>query len=126
MVAKTQAQASTALDTLKLWIAVAMLGGGVLAFYWFGGISVLYRALALVGVAVAALGLAYTTDKGQRAWAFAQDARTELRRVVWPTRTETMQTTLIVLVVVILVGIFLWLLDMLLQWAFGAITGVGG
>jgi preprotein translocase subunit SecE len=46
--------------------------------------------------------------------------------VVWPTRVETMQTTLIVLLIVLLVGIFLWLLDMLLQWGFGAITGVGG
>ena len=126
MVAKTQTQEGTALDTLKLWLAIALLGGGVFAFYWFGGVSVLYRALGLIAVAVMAVGLAYTTDKGRRAWAFAQDSRNELRRVVWPTRTEAMQTTLIVLLVVLLVGIFLWLLDMFLQWGFSAITGVGG
>jgi len=98
----------------------------VFGFYSLDDVSVLYRALGLVGIALASVALAYTTDKGRRAWVFAQDARTELRRVVWPTRVETMQTTLIVLLIVLLVGIFLWLLDMLLQWGFGAITGVGG
>ncbi len=125
MAAKAQTQES-GLDTLKLWSAILLLGAGVFGFYSFDDVSVLYRALGLVGIALASVALAYTTDKGQRAWVFAQDARTELRRVVWPTRTETMQTTLIVLLVVLLVGIFLWLLDMLLQWGFGAITGVGG
>ncbi len=125
MVAKTQTQEGP-LDTAKLWLAIALVAAGVFGFYTLGEISVLYRALALVGVALVALGIAYTTGKGRRAWRFAQDARTELRRVVWPTRTETMQTTLIVLLIVLLVGIFLWLLDMFLQWGFGAITGVGG
>jgi preprotein translocase subunit SecE len=125
MAAKAQTQES-GLDTLKLWVAVLLLGAGVFGFYSLDDVSVLYRALGLVGIALAAVALAYTTDKGRRAWVFAQDARTELRRVVWPTRVETMQTTLIVLLIVLLVGVFLWLLDMLLQWGFGAITGVGG
>ena len=125
MVAKAETQGSW-FDTLKLWIALALLGGGVAAFYWFADQSPLYRALGLVVVAAAALGLAYTTAPGRRLWGFMQDARTELRKVVWPTRTEAMQTTLIVLLVVLLVGVFLWLLDMLLQWGFGVITGVGG
>ncbi|WP_067564295.1 preprotein translocase subunit SecE [Halofilum ochraceum] len=125
MAAKAQTQES-GLDTLKLWVAILLLGAGVFGFYSLDDVSVLYRALGLVGIALAAVALAYTTDKGRRAWVFAQDARTELRRVVWPTRTETVQTTLIVLLIVLLVGIFLWLLDMLLQWGFGAITGVGG
>ena len=125
MAAKAQTQES-GLDTLKLWVAILLLGAGVFGFYSLEDVSVLYRALGLVGIALAAVAIAYTTDKGRRAWVFAQDARTELRRVVWPTRVETMQTTLIVLLIVLLVGIFLWLLDMLLQWGFGAITGVGG
>ena len=125
MVAKTQTDEGP-LDALKLGAAIALLGAGVVVFYWFDHISVLYRALGLVGIALVAIAIAYTTGKGQRAWRFAQDARTELRRVVWPTRVEAMQTTLIVLLIVALVGVFLWLLDMLLQWGFGAITGVGG
>ena len=124
MVAKTDTQSST-VDTLKLGVAVALLGAGVVAFYWFDQASVLYRALGLVAVAVVGLAIAYTSEPGRRLWHFAQDSRTELRRVVWPTRTEAVQTTLIVLVIVFLVGIFLWLLDMLLRWGFGLITGVG-
>ena len=57
---------------------------------------------------------------------FISGANTEVRRVVWPTRAETLQTTLAVLVVVLLVGIFLWLLDMLLLWAVQLLTGQGG
>jgi preprotein translocase subunit SecE len=125
MVAKAESQGSW-LDTLKLWAAVVLLAAGVVAFYWFGDYSVFYRAVGLVAVAVVAVGIGYTTAPGRRLWRFFQDARTELRKVVWPTRRETLQTTLIVLVVVALVGVFLWLLDMLLQWGFGVITGVGG
>ena len=120
----TDTQGST-LDTLKLWVAVALLAAGVFGFYWLGETPVLYRALGLVAIAVVGLAVAYTTEPGRRLWHFAQDARTELRRVVWPTRTEAIQTTLIVLVIVFLVGIFLWLLDMLLRWGFGLVTGVG-
>ncbi len=124
MVAKAETQ-GTWLDTLKLGVALALLAGGVFAFYWFGEISQLYRAVALIAVAVVALAVAYSSEPGHRAWSFMQNARIELRKVVWPTRTEAVQTTLIVLVVVVLVGIFLWLLDMLLSWGYGAITGVG-
>lgn len=125
MVAKAETQGSW-LDTLKLGVAIALLAGGVFAFYWLGDVSQLYRALGLIAVAVVAVAIAYTTDQGQRAWAFAQNARIELRKVVWPTRQEALQTTLIVLLVVLLVGVFLWLLDMVLQWGYGAITGIGG
>jgi preprotein translocase subunit SecE len=64
-----------------------------------------------------ALGVVYTTATGQRAWGFIRESRVELRKMVWPTRGETVQTTLAVFVMVLVVGIFLWLLDMLLGWA---------
>ena len=124
MVAKADRQSSL-VDSLKLWFAVLLLAAGVYGFYWFGDVSLLYRALAMVAVAVVAGAVAYTSSTGRRAWAFMQDSRTELRKVVWPTRTEAMQTTLIVLLVVLLVGVFLWVLDMFLQWGFTTITGVG-
>jgi len=125
MVANAQTQGVTR-DTLKLWAAAGLVAAAVVGFYWLDDVSILYRALGLLGVVIAAAALAYTTEPGRRGWAFAQDARTELRRVVWPTRTETLQTTLIVMVIVALIGVFLWLLDMLLQWGFATITGVGG
>ena len=57
-----------------------------------------------------------TSRQGQALWGFMQDARTETRKVVWPTRQETVRTTLLVFVVVTLVAVFLWLLDILLGW----------
>lgn len=113
------------LDPIKIAFAVGLVAVGVVGFYLYSDESLLYRVLALVALAAMAAGVMYTTDVGQRTWRFAQDARVELRKVVWPTRTEATQTTLIVIAVVILIGVFLWLLDTLFQWAFGAITGIG-
>ena len=81
-------------------------------------------AMAILAVAGVAVAIVYQTDLGRRAWSFVQDSRTEVRKVVWPTRAETVQTTLIVMALVLLVGIFLWLLDMLLAWGFQTLTGV--
>ena len=115
MATKSETQVST-LDTVKLAIAVILLAVGVGAFYHYSDQSQLYRVLGLLAIAAAAVALALTTAKGRTLWVFLQDARTEVRKMVWPNRTETVQTTLVVLVVVVLVGIFLWLLDMLLGW----------
>ena len=115
MVTKTETQVP-ALDTIKLAIAVALLAAGVGAYYLYSDQSQFYRVLGLLAVTAAAVALALTTAKGRSLWVFLQDARTEVRKMVWPNRTETVQTTLVVLVVVVLVGIFLWLLDMLLGW----------
>lgn len=113
------------MDALKIAFALGLVGIGVVGFYIYADESLLYRVLGLVALAGMAAGVMYTTALGQRTWNFAQDARVELRKVVWPTRTEATQTTLIVIAVVILVGIFLWLLDTIFQWAFGLITGIG-
>ena len=71
------------------------------------------------------IGVTMTSIQGQRLWAFIQGSRVEIRKVVWPTRAETLQTTLAVLLMVLLVGIFLWLLDMFLLWAIQILTGQG-
>ncbi len=126
MVARAEAQESSKLDILKFLIAIALLIGGVVQFYYFEEESQLYRVLALLGFVVFAMGVVYTTRLGHNLWLFARDARTEVRKVVWPTRQETMQTTLMVIIVVILVGIMLWLIDMVLRWAVLVLTGQGG
>ena len=78
--------------------------------------------VAVVGVAV---GLVLWTDLGGRFASFSRESRVELRKVVWPTRQETVQITLIVLVLVFLIGLFLWLVDSLLFWGVQMITGQG-
>jgi preprotein translocase subunit SecE len=113
-------------DTAKLVLASAALVGGVVAYYWFEDASIVLRVLAvMVGVAAAA-GLVFWTRQGKDLWQFIQGSRVELRKVVWPTRQETQQTTLMVVVFVLVFGIFFWLLDMALLTITRAITGQGG
>ena len=126
MVARTETQETGKLDSFKLVIAIALLIGGIVQFYYFEGESLLYRVLGLLAFIAVAGGVVFTTRMGQGLWVFARDARAEVRKVVWPTRQETMQTTLMVIVMVILVGIMLWLMDMFLRWAVLVLTGQGG
>jgi len=125
MAAKTEAQGSP-LDTAKLAVAALVLAGAVVAFYWYGEQPLALRVAGLLAVAAVSAGIASQTAVGRRAWQFLGEARAEVRKVVWPTRQETLQTTLAVLLMVLLMGIFLWLLDMLLLWAVKLLTGQGG
>ena len=109
-------QTGGGLDTVKLFVALALLIAGVMAFYYYAAESTLIRVVGLLAVAGVAVFIASTTAKGRQLVGFMGNARTEVRKMVWPTRVETTQTTLIVLGVVILIGIFLWLLDTLLGW----------
>jgi preprotein translocase subunit SecE len=114
MTTKTELQNSS-LDTAKLTVAVLLLASGVIAFYWYEDQSTLYRVLGLVAITIVAVAIALTTGKGRSTVGYLQGSRTEVRKMVWPTRAETAQTTLVVFLFVIIVGIFLWLLDMLLS-----------
>jgi len=126
MVASAEAEVGSKLDILKYIIAIAMLVAGIVQFYYFEDESQLYRVLGLLAFVAVALSVLYTTQKGYSLWLFARDARTEVRKVIWPTRQETMQTTLMVVVMVLIVGIMLWLIDMALRWAVLFLRGQGG
>ncbi len=115
MVTKTE-QSTSAIDTFKLMTAVLVLIAGVVGFYYFEEESQLLRVLGMLAVAVVAFLIAATSDVGRRGLGFVKDARVEVRKVVWPTRQETLQTTVAVLFMVILVAIMLWLFDMFLGW----------
>ena len=115
MVAKTEEQ-STGFDTVKLLIAIAILVGGVFGFYYFEDQSQLLRVLGVIAMSVLSFVVVASTMIGKKGLGFAKDARIEVRKVVWPTRQETVQTTLAVLVMVLIVAIMLWLVDMFLGW----------
>ncbi len=124
MNASTENQPSGSLDTLKWGIIFLFLAGAVAGNYVFGEESVLLRAVGVV-IAVLIAGLiAMQTEKGRNAVVFAKEARTEVRKVVWPTRQEAIQTTGIVLFVTLLMSILLYLLDAVLFWAVGLVTGL--
>jgi preprotein translocase subunit SecE len=124
MNAKVDAEGSR-LDSLKLGAAVLMVGGGIYAFYHYEDQHLVLRVLGLLAVAAIAVFVAAQTGLGRNVLGFISGAQSEVRRVVWPTRTETVQTTLAVVLMVFLVGIFLWLLDMVLLWAIQLLTGQG-
>ncbi len=123
MVAKTEEVVSNKLDSFKLLLAIAVLIAGIVGFYYYEAESQLYRVLGVVFAAGVAIAISSTTNLGQNLIGFGREARMEVRKVVWPTRQETMQTTFMVIVAVILIGIFLWLIDMLLAEAIQMLTG---
>ncbi len=125
MNAKLEARESNQ-DTLKLAIAVVLLLAGVVGFYFFADQSLLLRVLGVLLMAGIAVAVASQTLMGRNLMGFISATRTEVRKVVWPTRAETVQTSLAVFAVVILVGIMLWLMDMFLLWAVRLLTGQGG
>jgi preprotein translocase subunit SecE len=114
---------STGMDTVKLLLAVLLLVAGIGSFYYFEGYSTLLRVLGLLAAAGLAVAVALLSVPGRQVWAFAVAARTEVRKVVWPTRQETIQTTLIVFAMVLLIGIILWLFDMMLMAIVRSVTG---
>jgi len=130
----TQAEPATSVaDIVKQVFSVFFVVAGIAAFYYFSTdhsyfkeVRLLYRVLGLVLVVLMALGVMLTTDLGRAVWDFVLESKQEVRKVVWPTREETMRTTLLVFAMVFVVGLILWLLDMFLFWGVRLLTGQGG
>ncbi len=116
----------TMVDTAKLAAAVALALVGFVAYYYFGDAPVALRSLGVLVAVGIAVFVGLQSAQGQGLWRFIQAARVELRRVVWPTREETIQTTIAVLVFALIMGVFFWLLDLGLLYATSKITGQGG
>ena len=123
MVAKTEEVVSNKLDSFKLLLAISVLIAGIVGFYYYEAESQLYRVLGVVLATAVAIAISSTTTLGQNLIGFARESRMEVRKVVWPTRQETVQTTFMVILAVIIIGIFLWLIDMLLAQAIQMLTG---
>jgi preprotein translocase subunit SecE len=117
---------STPFDTLKLVVAAAVLLAGIVGYYYYADVAVVLRALGVL----LALGLSVVvllqSSQGKALWKFIYNSRVELRKVVWPTREEAIQTTVAVMVFTLIVGVFFWLLDMFLLWLTRILTGQGG
>ncbi len=116
---------SSGADNIKLIGAGILLLAGLVLFYVFAEQSLLFRVIGLLAVMGVCCFLIYQTAKGKQTVGFFRDARTEVRKVVWPSRAETTQTTLTVFIIVLIVGILLWLFDSLLASLFRWVTGIG-
>ncbi len=117
---------TSSFDIVKLVFAIALVVVAMGGFYYLSEESLLYRVLGLLAVVGVAAGVALTTQSGKRLVTFMGNAKTEVRKVVWPTRAETVQTTLVVIFMVALLAIFLLIIDSILGWAVKFFLGTGG
>jgi len=115
MKAKAEAQPAR-LDGFKWALVVLLVSAAVLGNMYYSDSPLLYRVAGVV-VLLGLAGVVFLqTMKGQKFLGMAKEARVEIRKVIWPTRPETTQTTLIVLAAVAIVALLLWLIDSLLSW----------
>lgn len=110
---------------LLLWGCVVLVTlaafWGTYTFHFTGPI----KALVWLGWLVLVLALSFFTGKGQQVFVFANEAKIELEKVVWPSRQETVQTTSIVMLMVVITGFLLWGVDVGMMWTIGKITHLG-
>ena len=111
------------LDWLKWGLVGSIVALAVYANWYYQEQSLFLRVLGLLIAGAAAFLVAVKTEKGNAAWNLIKEARSEIRRVVWPTNNETTQTTLVVLVMVFIFSLILWGLDSLLSWLVSSLIG---
>jgi preprotein translocase subunit SecE len=103
-------------DKIKLVLAALLLAAGVAGFYYLSDSAAIVRLAAIVAGAAAGIAVAWFTAPGQQFLAFCRDAVTEVKKVVWPTRKESLQTAGIVFAFVLVMALFLWLSDKTLEY----------
>ena len=107
-----------------LMLSIGVLITGMILFYYYSDVRLFYRVVGMISVVIFSAFIAYQSDFGKLVYSYITDSKVEIKKVTWPTKQETTQTTLGVIFVVIIVGILLWLFDMLLGWAIGTLYGV--
>jgi preprotein translocase subunit SecE len=110
-------------DKIKIAFAVLLLIAGIVAFYYWSESAMIIRIAAVIGGAVAGAVVFWTSTPGKEFFAYAQESIEEAKRVVWPTRKETLQTTGVVFAFVAIMAVFLWLVDAGLLWAVRLLMG---
>ena len=103
-------------DKLKFALALLLLAAGVAGFYFLSEQPMILRVLSVLAGLGAGAAVAWFTEPGRRFFEFAQEAVVETKKVVWPSRKETMQTTGLVFAFVVVMALFLWLTDKSLEW----------
>lgn len=121
MKVKAQAEPSSTSDLLK-WVGVLVfISLAVAGNYFYSTSPLVYRIVGVAVLVVLAGFIFFTTAKGKQLLDLAKESRIEIRKVVWPTRQETTQTTLLVLAAVAVVAVLLWLIDSFWGWAIKAL-----
>jgi preprotein translocase subunit SecE len=103
-------------DKIKLGIAALLIAAAVWGFYYLGASPMIARLGVILAGVLVATAVAWTSEPGKRFYVYSQEAIAETRKVVWPARKETVQTTGVVVAFVIVMAIFLWIVDAILAW----------
>jgi preprotein translocase subunit SecE len=112
-------------DKIKLGLAVLLVIAGVAGFYYLGDNALILRVASVFGGLIAAALVTWMTAPGRQFFAYSQEAVAETKKVVWPSRKETVQTTGLVLAFVLVMAIFLWIVDAILVWGVKLLMGSG-
>jgi preprotein translocase subunit SecE len=123
---KQTSAAPAAAGTAQLVAAIVLVLGGIVAYYLLKSRPEAWASWAAMagGIVLGVLVFA-TSPGGRRFWQFVLEARVELRKVFWPSRQETLSTTMVVLVFVAIASVFFWLLDLMLASVTRFFTGQG-
>jgi preprotein translocase subunit SecE len=103
-------------DKIKFALALLLVVAGVAGFYLLGEQALVFRVLSVLAGVAAGAAVAWFTEPGQRFFGFSRESVAEAKKVAWPSRKETMQTTGIVFAFVVVMAVFLWLTDKSLEW----------
>lgn len=110
-------------EKIKLVLALLLLAAGIAGFYLLADHALVLRILAVLAGVVLAIVALWSTRLGQNSLAFVREAAAETRKVVWPSRKETIQTTVAVFVLVLVMAIFLWIVDIGFLWMVKMLMG---
>ena len=102
------------IDKIKLGIAGLLVAAAVWGFYYLGASPMIARLGVILAGVLLATAVAWTSEPGKRFYTYSQEAIAETKKVVWPARKETVQTTGVVVAFVIVMAIFLWIVDAIL------------
>ncbi len=111
------------LDKIKLGLSMLIIGVGISGFYLLADSPLVMRVAAFILALVSAALVAWTSEPGKIFVTFARESVVETKKVVWPTRKETMQSTGLVLAFVFVMAVFLWMVDAILVWAVRLLLG---
>jgi len=106
----------TSADIAKLVVAALLVAAGIAGYYLHGDAALVLRVLAVAAGIAAGAAVAAFTVPGRDFLAFSRESLVEVKKVVWPTRKETMQTAAAVLAFVVVMAVFLWVSDKTLEW----------
>jgi preprotein translocase subunit SecE len=104
------------IDKVKLGLAIVLVAAGIWGYYWLADKAFVLRLLSVMAGLAAGAAVAWLSEPGRQFMIFAVESWAEVKKVVWPTRKETIQTTAAVFAFVVVMAIFLWISDKTLEW----------